>query len=63
MQCRMDLHDVHTQYTHGTLNLAKRAWAEQLYLSICKKILQQLDPVNRAHRPIINELQERMADK
>ncbi len=60
---RMDLHDVHTQYTHGTLDLAKRAWAEQLYLSICKKILQQLDPVNRAHRPIIDELQERMADK
>lgn len=60
---RMDLHDVHTQYTHGTLDLAKRAWAEQLYLSICKKILQQLDPVNLAHRPIIDELQERMADK
>ncbi len=60
---QMDLHDVHTQYTHGTLDLAKRAWAEQLYLSICKKILQQLDLVNRAHRPIIDELQERMADK
>lgn len=59
----MDLHDVHTKYTHGTLDLAKRAWAEQLYLSICKKILQQLDPVNRAHRPIIDELQERMANK
>jgi len=35
----------------------------QLYLSICKKILQQLDPINRAHHPIIDELQERMADK
>lgn len=60
---QMDLHDVHTQYTHGMLNLTKRAKAEQLYLSICQQIQQQLDPSNRAHRPIIDELQERMADK
>ncbi len=59
---QMDLHDVHTQYAHGMLDL-KRAWAEQLYLNICNKIQQQLDPSNRAHRPIIDELQERMADK
>ncbi|MDO7862675.1 arginine decarboxylase, partial [Morganella morganii] len=60
---QMDLHDVHTQYAHGMLDLTKRAWAEQLYLNICNKIQQQLDPSNRAHRPIIDELQERMADK
>ena len=60
---QMDLHDVHTQYTHGMLNLTQRAKAEQLYLCICEKIQQQLDPSNRAHRPIIDELQERMADK
>ncbi|MEC5317512.1 biosynthetic arginine decarboxylase [Brenneria populi subsp. brevivirga] len=60
---QMDLHDVHTQYTHGILDLTQRAKAEQLYLSICQKIQQQLDPSNRAHRPIIDELQERMADK
>nr|WP_113868225.1 biosynthetic arginine decarboxylase [Brenneria salicis]NMN90449.1 arginine decarboxylase [Brenneria salicis ATCC 15712 = DSM 30166]RBP60170.1 arginine decarboxylase [Brenneria salicis ATCC 15712 = DSM 30166]RLM29968.1 arginine decarboxylase [Brenneria salicis ATCC 15712 = DSM 30166] len=60
---QMDLHDVHTQYTHGMLDLTQRAKAEQLYLSICQKIQQQLDPSNRAHRPVIDELQERMADK
>ncbi|MGL9724347.1 biosynthetic arginine decarboxylase [Sodalis sp. (in: enterobacteria)] len=60
---QMDLHDVHTQYTHGMLDLTQRAWAEQLYLSICRLIQTQLDPSNRAHRPIIDELQERMADK
>ncbi|MBJ7222765.1 MULTISPECIES: biosynthetic arginine decarboxylase [unclassified Brenneria] len=60
---QMDLHDVHTQYTHGMLDLTQRAKAEQLYLSICQEIQQQLDPSNRAHRPIIDELQERMADK
>ncbi|MDX6916753.1 MULTISPECIES: biosynthetic arginine decarboxylase [Pectobacterium] len=60
---QMDLHDVHTQYTHGMLDLTQRAKAEQLYLSICKLIQEQLDPSNRAHRPVIDELQERMADK
>ncbi|QCR37779.1 biosynthetic arginine decarboxylase [Nissabacter sp. SGAir0207] len=60
---QMDLHDVHTQYAHGMLDLTNRAWAEQLYLNICNLIQQQLDPSNRAHRPIIDELQERMADK
>ncbi|OSN08670.1 arginine decarboxylase [Lonsdalea iberica] len=60
---QMDLYDVHTQYAHGMLDLTQRAKAEQLYLSICQRIQQQLDPSNRAHRPIIDELQERMADK
>ncbi|SFU27222.1 biosynthetic arginine decarboxylase [Xenorhabdus koppenhoeferi] len=60
---QFDLHDVHTQYSHGILNLSERAWAEELYLNICRHIQQDLDPSNRAHRPIIDELQERMADK
>jgi len=60
---QMDLHDIHTGYASGTYDLTQRAWAEQLYLSICHYIQQHLDPSNRAHRPIIDELQERMADK
>ncbi len=60
---QMDLQDVHTQYAHGMLDLTQRAWAEQLYLNICNRIQQQLDVNSRAHRPIIDELQERMADK
>ena len=30
---------------------------------MCHEVQKQLDPSNRAHRPIIDELQERMADK
>lgn len=60
---QLDLQDVHTQYAHGMLDLTQRAWAEHLYLNICNLIQQQLDVCNRAHRPIIDELQERMADK
>lgn len=60
---QLDLNDVHTQYAHGILDLTQRAYAEQMFLVICHKIQQQLDPSNRAHRPIIDELHERMADK
>lgn len=60
---QMDLFDIHTGYSSGIYDLCQRAWAEQLYLSICHYIQQHLDPSNRAHRPIIDELQERMADK
>jgi len=60
---QMDLHDIHTGYASGSYSLQERAWAEQLYLSMCHEIQRLLDPSNRAHRPIIDELQERMADK
>lgn len=60
---QLDLNDVHTQYSLGLIDLTQRAWAEQLYLAICASIQKLLDPSNRAHRPIIDELQERMADK
>jgi arginine decarboxylase len=60
---QIDLHDIHTGYASGSFSLQERAWAEQLYLSMCHEIQRLLDPSNRAHRPIIDELQERMADK
>jgi arginine decarboxylase len=60
---QLDLNDVHTQYSLGLINLSQRAWAEQLFLAICAGIQRLLDPSNRAHRPIIDELEERMADK
>ena len=43
--------------------LTQRAKAEQIYLCICNKIQSLLDPANKSHRAIIDELQERMADK
>ena len=48
LHSQMDLHDVHTQYAHGMLDLTKRAWAEQLYLNICNKIQQQRSEQPRA---------------
>ena len=58
-----DLADVHTQYTLGIMSLQQRAWAEDLHLNLCLKLKAMLDPVNRMHRNLQDELNEKLADK
>jgi len=63
-------HDVHLgiseaqgMYAHGVLSLAQRAYAEQLYFSICQLIRRRLDPLARQHREMLDELNEKLSDK
>ncbi|MGR5131136.1 arginine decarboxylase [Vibrio alfacsensis] len=58
-----DLAEVHSQFATGVLNLEQRAWAEQLSLRICFELNRQMSTKNRFHRPILDELSERLADK
>ena len=58
-----DLAEVHTQFEMGMLGLEQRAWAENLNLNICHALKSQLSSRNRAHRPLIDELSEKLADK
>lgn len=58
-----DLQEIHEGYVSGDVTLQQRAKAEQIYICICKKIQQALDPTNKSHRVLIDELDERMADK
>ena len=55
--------DVHSQFAHGLLSLQERADSETLYTR-CSVLLQgQLDKNSRAHREIIDELNEKLAAK
>ncbi|MGF1756118.1 biosynthetic arginine decarboxylase, partial [Vibrio makurazakiensis] len=58
-----DLAEVHSQFAVGLLNLQQRAWAEQLSLRIYFELSRQMSNKNRFHRPILDELSERLADK
>ncbi|WP_252008598.1 biosynthetic arginine decarboxylase [Ferrimonas sp. SCSIO 43195] len=58
-----DLADVHAKYNYGLLDLSQRAWAEQVHLQVCYQVSRELSPKNRSHRPIIDELNEKLADK
>lgn len=55
--------DVHAQFAHGLLSLQERAQAETLYTRCCRLLRAQLDSANRAHREIIDELNEKLAEK
>jgi arginine decarboxylase len=55
--------EVHTMYIHGLMGLKERAFAEQLYYATCSKLRAVLKPTIRAHREIIDELNEKLAHK
>jgi arginine decarboxylase len=50
-------------YLHGVLRLEQRARAEQLFFAICRKVRPLLNPVARAHRELLDELNDKLAEK
>ncbi|WP_020405895.1 biosynthetic arginine decarboxylase [Hahella ganghwensis] len=57
------LHEAQGMFIHGVLTLEQRALAEKLYQALCLHLRVQLTPDSRAHREIIDELNEKLADK
>jgi arginine decarboxylase len=58
-----DITEVHNQFAMGLLTLPQRAWAEQINLRICYELNLLMDAKNRFHRPIIDDLTVKLADK
>ncbi|RJG47719.1 arginine decarboxylase [Motilimonas pumila] len=58
-----DLSEAHAQFSTGVLNLQQRAWVEQLSLRIYHELSLKMSNKNRFHRPILDELNSRLADK
>src|SRR3989337_3943775 len=50
-------------FSHGVLTLAQRARAEQIYFAICWNVRELLQPASRTHRDILDELNDKLADK
>jgi arginine decarboxylase len=50
-------------FNHGVLSLAERARAEQIYFATCWKVRELLEPSAKAHREILDELNDKLADK
>lgn len=57
------LSEAHSMFTHGLLNLTQRARAEQLYYATCWQVRSLLLASSRLHREILDELNEKLADK
>jgi arginine decarboxylase len=57
------LSETHDMYTHGVIGLKDKATAEELYFLACNAVRKRLDPVSRVHQEILQELNEKLADK
>lgn len=57
------LTEAQSMYTHGLLDLEQRARAERLYFALCAEVQTRLRPSVRAHREVLDELNEKLADK
>ena len=59
----LSVSDLYTLFIHGSASLADRADGERLYRIICSRVREQLSPRNRNHREVLDELNEKLADK
>jgi len=50
-------------FSSGQINLQQRAAAEKIYAAICRRLVAKLDGSRRAHREIIDTIQEIQAQK
>jgi arginine decarboxylase len=50
-------------YAHGQLGLDERALLDDLFYAIAHKVRQQLNPDDKSHREVLDELDERLVDK
>ncbi|KPQ27964.1 MULTISPECIES: biosynthetic arginine decarboxylase [unclassified Halomonas] len=55
--------ELQDRFVMGLSNINARAEGERLYMAACARLRNQLDTRNRAHRDIIDELAEKLADK
>ncbi|GAB4351405.1 MAG: arginine decarboxylase [Gammaproteobacteria bacterium] len=55
--------EAHELFSHGMLNLQQRAHAERLYYRLCYRTRQRLQAAQRAHRPALDDLNEKLADR
>jgi arginine decarboxylase len=57
------LSEAQAMYIHGVMTLEQRARAERLYYGICRRVKAVLKPTSRPQREILDELNEKLADK
>ena len=63
LDAQFDMSEARAMYVQGKISLAELAEAERLNAQICHTVRPRLDVRLRAHREILDELNERLADK
>ncbi|MDD2760313.1 MAG: biosynthetic arginine decarboxylase, partial [Methylomonas sp.] len=60
---QFDMAEARTRFVQGDLSLVELAEAEKHYVGLCQQIQNQLNLNNHHHREILQELNEKLADK
>lgn len=60
---QFDMAEARASFVQGDIGLDALADAEKRYVAICQQIRSQLDPDNHQQREILQELDEKLADK
>jgi arginine decarboxylase len=60
---QFDMAEARTQFVQGDLSLTELADAEQYYIGLCRQVQSRLNPDNHHQREILQELDEKLADK
>jgi arginine decarboxylase len=55
--------DAHQEYVVGLLSISQWAKIEQIYFAILQQVQAKLDMKSRSHREVLDELNEKLADK
>lgn len=55
--------DAHQKYVVGLIGMLQWSKVEQIYFAILKRVQKLLDIKSRAHREVLDELNEKLADK
>ncbi|HEX7339505.1 MAG TPA: biosynthetic arginine decarboxylase, partial [Rhodanobacteraceae bacterium] len=62
-EARFHLTEGQTLYALGQLSLADRAQLEDAYYAIANAVRARINPAERAHRPVLDDLDARLVDK
>ncbi len=60
---QFDMAEARTRFVQGDLSLTELAEAEQSYIGLCRQVQSHLNPDNHHQREILQELDEKLADK
>nr|WP_231890281.1 biosynthetic arginine decarboxylase [Methylomonas methanica] len=60
---QFNMAEARAKFVQGDLSLTELAEAEKYYVSLCQQIQRELDLDNHHHREILQELDEKLADK
>ncbi len=60
---QFDMAEARASFVQGDLSLTELAAAEHKYIGLCRMIQDRLNPDNHHHREILQELDEKLADK